>query len=221
MAQKNPRPGEISLAHNGVLFLDELPEYERHVLEGLREPLESGKITISRATQTSVFPARFQLIAAMNPCPCGNLTSKTNTCRCTQEQVQRYKNKISGPILDRIDMHLEVPCVPISALTDNSTNSSEPSKNILKRVNAARQIQLKRTNKVNALLSNKQILSHCKLTSELTGLFEKVIEKFGLSARAYYRVLKIARTIADLDNKQDIAKQHILEAIAFRKLDRA
>jgi len=215
-----PRPGEISLAHNGVMFLDELPEFDRKVLEVLREPLESGSITISRAARQADFPARFQLIAAMNPCPCGYLGHSDNRCVCTSEQIERYRSKISGPLLDRIDMHIEVPSVATKLLKEKSQNSEPSSNDIRKRVNQARAIQLKRSPTANNQLDIKQITKWCILKPDDSNLLENAIETLGLSARAYHRILKVARTIADLDEQENINTKHITEAIAYRKFDR-
>ncbi|MFV1983474.1 MAG: YifB family Mg chelatase-like AAA ATPase [Thiohalomonadales bacterium] len=216
----SPRPGEISLAHNGVMFLDELPEFNRNVLEVLREPLESGNITISRAARTSDFPARFQLIAAMNPCPCGYLGHSDNRCVCTSEQIERYRSKISGPLMDRIDMHIEVPSVATKLLREQPQESEPTSNEIRKKVNRAREIQLKRSPKPNNQLAVKQIEKWCVLETEDLSLLEDAIEKLGLSARAYHRILKVARTIADLDDMENIKTKHLTEAIAYRKFDR-
>ncbi len=215
-----PRPGEISLAHNGVMFLDELPEFDRKVLEVLREPLESGCITISRAARQAEFPARFQLIAAMNPCPCGYLGHSDNRCVCTSEQVERYRAKISGPLLDRIDMHIEVPNVATKLLRQKPAQPEPSSDDIRVRVNHARDIQLKRTATPNNLLTVKLIDKWCELTPDDSNLLETAIEALGLSARAYHRILKVARTIADLDSAENIKTKHLSEAITYRKFDR-
>jgi magnesium chelatase family protein len=217
----HPRPGEISLAHHGVLFLDELPEFDRRVLEVLREPLESGQITISRAARQAEFPARFQLVAAMNPCPCGYLGHPSGRCHCTFEQVQRYRNKISGPLLDRIDIHIEVPSVPREVLNNSQQPPSEHSDTVRQRVEASRKRQLARNNKSNAMLTNKEIEQVCQLSTSDSALLEQAIDKFGLSARAYHRILKVARTIADLAQAERIATSHLTEALGYRKLDRA
>jgi len=215
----NPRPGEISLAHNGVMFLDELPEFDRKVLEVLREPLESGSITISRAARQAEFPARFQLIAAMNPCPCGYLGDPQADCHCTAEQVQRYRHKISGPLLDRIDIHLEVPPIPIHLLRRQS-QPAESSKHIRARVSQSRDMQLARNNKINAHYDNNDIEQYCQLTEPDHQLLEQAMTKLGLSMRAHQKVLKLARTIADLDNSTRIKTDHISEALSYRQLDR-
>ena len=215
----HPRPGEISLAHHGVLFLDELPEFERRVLEVLREPLESGTITISRAARQAEFPARFQLIAAMNPCPCGYLGHPNNRCLCTPQQIHRYRARLSGPLLDRIDMHVEVPPVPIGQL--QHTTEMEGSDMIRQRVCAARDIQLQRHIKPNALLSHTDIAQSCRLTATSQNFLEHAITRLGLSARAYHRILKVARTIADLAGSEQLTQAHLAEALGYRQLDRA
>ena len=215
----HPRPGEISLAHNGVLFLDELPEFDRKVLEVLREPLESGHITISRAARQAQFPARFQLVAAMNPCPCGYLGHPSGRCRCTSEQVARYRARISGPLLDRIDLHIEVPPLPRGILTDGA-QQAESSATVRARVERCRERQLKRSGKANAQLDNREIKRDCTLGKEDALLLEQATERLGLSARAHHRILKVARTIADLAGSARIEQPHLGEAISYRKLDR-
>lgn len=217
----NPKPGEISLAHNGALFLDELPEFDRKVLEVLREPLETGHITISRASHQADFPARFQLIAAMNPCPCGYLGDASGRCRCTSEQVARYRAKISGPLLDRIDMHLEVPRIAHEVLRKGSPGGEESSSQIRLRVSAAREKAMARNAKPNAAMSVADIKQYCQLTEPGHQLLEQAMDRFGLSHRAYHRILKLARTIADLADSESIALNHLSEAIAYRKIDRA
>jgi magnesium chelatase family protein len=217
----NPRPGEISLADHGVLFLDELPEFDRKVLEVLREPLESGRITISRAARQAEFPARFQLIAAMNPCPCGYLGHSNGRCHCTGEQVQRYRARVSGPLLDRIDMHVEVPSVPQSVLRATPDTQGENSAVVRQRVETARGHQTKRSNKSNAVLKNREVQQHCRISDDDAKLLEQAIDRLGLSARAYHRILKVARTVADLAGEKDIATAHLTEAIAYRRLDRS
>ncbi len=217
----NPRPGEISLAHNGTLFLDELPEFDRKVLEVLREPLETGHITISRASRQADFPARFQLIAAMNPCPCGYLGDASGRCHCTSEQVARYRARVSGPLLDRIDMHLEVPRVSHEVLRKGSPEGEESSAIIRARVVAARNLALSRNGKANAALTAKEVKQLCVLSEQSHQLLEQAMEKFGLSNRAYHRILKLARTIADLAQSEQIQIAHLSEAVSYRKLDRS
>ncbi len=218
-----PKPGEVSLAHNGVLFLDELPEFHKNVLEVLRQPVEDGAVTIGRAKITLTYPARFMLAAAMNPCPCGYFTDPYHECRCTPTAIQRYHAKISGPLLDRIDIHIEVPSLRYDEL--KSTQPGESSGEIRKRINKARETQLKRfQNKkkiyCNAHLGSKQIRTYCPIDDQSQSLLKTAIEKFGLSARAYDKVLKVARTIADLENSENIKVQHIAEAIQYRSLDK-
>ena len=212
-----PRPGEISLAHHGVLFLDELPEFDRKVLEVLREPLESGHITISRAARQADFPANFQLIAAMNPCPCGYLGHHNNKCRCTPDQVSRYKAKISGPLLDRIDLHIEVPALKEDELMHAIV--SEDSQSIRARVEKARAKQLSRQGKPNNLLGTKEIDIHCMADEAGITLLKTAISRLNLSARAYHRILKVARTICDLSDETNIQPTHIAEAIQYRRHD--
>lgn len=210
-----PRPGEISLAHEGVLFLDELPEFARQVLEALREPLETGRIHISRAARQSVFPAHFQLIAAMNPCPCGHHGDTSGRCRCTAEQVLRYRNRISGPLLDRIDLHVEVPALPADALQQLPTGES--SATVRARICLARERQQARQAGVNGKLGVKQIERYCRPDAEGNALLQQAIVRLGLSARAYHRVLKVARTIADLADSQALRPEHIAEAVYYRR----
>jgi len=217
----NPKPGEISLAHNGTLFLDELPEFDRKVLEVLREPLETGHITISRATRQADFPARFQLVAAMNPCPCGYLGDASGRCHCSSEQVARYRGKISGPLLDRIDMHLEVPRVTHDVLRRGSADGEESSFSIRQRVTAAREIAMQRAGKANSELSPKEIKQFCGLSEQGHQLLEQAMNRLGLSHRAYHRILKLSRTIADLAQSETIEIPHLSEAIGYRKLDRS
>ncbi len=214
----NPKPGEVSLAHHGVLFLDELPEFERKVLEVLREPLESGEITISRASRQVQYPAKFQLIAAMNPCPCGYLGDKTKACQCSPDQVRRYRSKISGPLLDRIDLHIEVPRLPKGTLGKQDPNN-ESSATVRERITQARAIQVERTGKPNANLSSKELEQHCVLDEDNRALLESALEKMNLSARAYHRILKVSRTIADLDQSKEITTVHLMEALSYRKFD--
>lgn len=214
----SPKPGEISLAHGGVLFLDELPEFSRKVLDVLREPLENGKIVISRANRTLTFPARFQLIAAMNPCPCGYFGDASGRCRCTQDQIRRYQGQTSGPLLDRIDLHIDVP--PISPSLLQKAPIAENSAAVQARVIAARNIQLERQACINADLSPKLREQVCALSDEDGQWFLNAIERLDLSARGFHRLLKIGRTIADLDNKENIQRKHLLEALSYRALDR-
>lgn len=215
-----PRPGEISLAHHGVLFLDELPEFNRKVLESLREPVESGSITISRAAYQTVFPARFQLIAAMNPCPCGYAGNPRGNCRCSRDQVARYLGKLSGPLIDRIDMQVEVPSLPPSMLTLAENQISESTETVRERVLAAREYQLRRQNKYNAELTPRELNQHCHLEADALQLLNQVMVKFDLSARAYHRIVKVARTIADLASSPEILTSHLSEALTYRSLDR-
>jgi magnesium chelatase family protein len=214
----HPRPGEISMAQHGVLFLDELPEFDRKVLEVLREPLESGRISVSRAARQAEFPADFQLIAAMNPCPCGYLGHPNGRCRCTPEQVARYRRKISGPLLDRIDLQVEVPDVPQEDLTRSA--QGEGSEAIRARVTEARAYQLKRQGQPNATLTTREVDRHCVPDARGANLLKQAIARLGLSARGYHRVLKVARTIADLAGARTLAVAHVAEAIQYRRFDR-
>jgi magnesium chelatase family protein len=219
----NPQPGEISLAHNGVLFLDELPEFKRSVLEVLRQPLENGDVTVSRAAGSFQFPARFILVAAMNPCPCGHLGDTRHRCRCRALQVQQYRSRISGPLLDRIDMHIEV-----SALSDNELTSApmgESSETIRARVIRARHIQAQRfkdsrTVRCNAAMEPAHLIKYCALDHAQQVLLRHSIAEFGFSARAYDKILRVARTIADLAGAEQIRREHLFEAITYRSLDR-
>ncbi|HSO20340.1 MAG TPA: YifB family Mg chelatase-like AAA ATPase, partial [Desulfosarcina sp.] len=217
-----PRPGEVSLAHNGVLFLDELPEYKKNVLEVLRQPLEDQQVTIARAASTLTYPSSFMLIAAMNPCPCGYLADQRHACRCSGHQIHRYRSKISGPLLDRIDLHVEVPAVPRKKLM--VTSPAEASAAIRRRVMAARRIQLQRFKRTmifcNAQMAGRHIRSHCRVGDDAGRVLEAAIDRLGLSARAYNRILKISRTIADLESTTDIQVHHVTEAIQYRSLDR-
>jgi magnesium chelatase family protein len=215
-----PRPGEVSLAHQGVLFLDELTEFQRPVLESLREPLEAGQITISRASFQEVFPAKFQLIAAMNPCPCGYAGSKAGNCRCTIEQIERYLAKLSGPLLDRIDLHVEVSAPPPEILSVKVDNQEE-SVILKKRVMMAREKQKARQGKYNNALCGGELMTHCSISTESQSMLNQVIHKMNLSARAYHRILKVARTIADLANSDGILQEHLSEALLYRSLDRS
>jgi magnesium chelatase family protein len=212
----NPRPGEISLAHHGVLFLDELPEFDRRVLEVLREPLESGRIHISRAARQAEFPAKFQLIAAMNPCSCGYLGHFNGKCRCTPDQVARYRGRISGPLLDRIDLTVEVPAVPQEDLMKNAT--SESSGPVRERAERARAIQLSRQGKPNSALETKEIERFCTPDAAGIALLKQAMSRLDLSARAYHRVLKVARSIADLAASETVRAPHIAEAAQYRRL---
>lgn len=219
---KSVLPGEISLAHNGVLFLDEMPEYSRDTLETLRQPLEDGCITVSRASGTVVYPANFILIASMNPCPCGNFGSKDLECTCSPSQIQRYMRKISGPLLDRIDIKIDVDRVAFVDL--NSDKEEESSAEVKKRVDGARKVQLERykndKNYSNAKMSSKQIKLYCKIDDDTRDFMEQAFEKFHMSARAYNRILKVARTIADLEGKENIEFEHVAEALAYRTIER-
>ena len=217
-----PRPGEVSLAHNGILFLDELPEFRRNVLEVMRQPLEDGTVTIARAAMTVAFPATFMLAAAMNPCPCGFFNDPTRDCHCTPGVIQRYVSKISGPLLDRIDIHIDVPAVKYREL--RSEQSAESSEAIRGRVEHARATQLERFRDdgiyANAQMSTRLIRRHCPIDEASEKLLEAAITRMGLSARAHDRILKVARTIADLDGSAAIASRHIGEAVQYRSLDR-
>ncbi len=225
----NPQPGEISLAHNGVLFLDELPEFHRNALEILRQPLEEGCIRIARAQKSLSFPARFMLVAAMNPCPCGYYTDPSHPCRCSQNKIHQYLGKVSGPLLDRIDIHIEVPAIKYMELSDNTP--AESSAQIKKRVNKARDLQEARfssegsaANKgrisFNAQMSHRQTRKYCVLGKEENNLLRTAMDSFRLSARAFDKILKISRTIADLAGCETIGTPHLAEAINYRSLDR-
>jgi magnesium chelatase family protein len=213
----HPRPGEISLAHNGVLFLDELPEFDRRVLEVLREPLESGRIAISRAARSAEFPAHFQLVAAMNPCPCGYAGDPGGRCHCTPDAIARYRGRISGPLLDRIDMTVEVPRVPLAELDSPRNAADEDSASVRARVIVARGVAMQRAGKPNAALSTREIERDCALADAERALLQRAMDKLGLSARAYHRVLRVARTIADLASADRIGREHLAEAIQYRR----
>jgi len=220
-----PRPGEVSLAHNGLLFLDELPEFPRNVLEVMRQPLEDHTVTIARASMSLTFPARFMLAAAMNPCPCGYFNDKSRECMCTPPMIQRYIAKISGPLLDRIDIHIEVPAVPYKELRGGA--AAEGSAQIRERVLAARELQRERFSKArekifsNAQMTTRQIRAYCELGPDAERLLERAMQQQGLTARAHDRILKVARTIADLEGAERLAVPHLAEAIQYRTLDRS
>jgi magnesium chelatase family protein len=217
-----PKPGEISLAHHGVLFLDELPEFKKPVLEGLRQPVEDRRVTIARAATTITYPSSFMLVAAMNPCPCGHYMDPRQTCKCSHHQIQKYRNRISGPLLDRMDIHVEVPAVSYSELVNPPP--SEPSSAIRERVAKARKIQAHRFENLNiyanAQMKNRHIKKFCRMDDPSIQILQAAVDRLGLSARAYNRILKIARTIADLENDLEIRSGHIAEAIQYRSLDR-
>jgi magnesium chelatase family protein len=220
---KFPRPGEVSLSHHGVLFLDELPEFKKNVLEVMRQPLENGYVTISRALLSLTYPASFMLVAAMNPCPCGYATDPHHQCTCTPQQIQKYMARISGPLLDRIDIHIEVPAVKFSDLSAKAPG--EPSEIIRERVQAARLKQTARFAGIkgvfaNAHMESRLIRRFCQIDQTCEDLLRNAINKLGLSARAYDRILKVSRTIADLSNSEKILPEHISEAIQYRSLDR-
>lgn len=219
---KIPKPGEISLAHNGILFLDELPEFNKNTLEVLRGPLEDGIVSISRVSANITYPCNFMLLASMNPCPCGFYGSKEKECVCSKTAIQRYMGKISGPLLDRIDIQVEVTPVKYEKLQNEEI--PETSEQVRKRVNEARKIQLERYKNLdiysNSQLTPKLIEKYCKIDKKSKDILQKAFERLGLSARAYGRILKVARTIADLDKKENIEEKHILEAIQYRNLDK-
>ena len=216
-----PQPGEISLTHNGVLFLDEFPEFKRSALEALRQPLEDGIVTISRASGTVTLPARFMLAAAMNPCPCGYYTDPKKQCKCTPNQIQKYMSRISGPLLDRIDIHIEVP--PVKDIVSREANA-ETSEAVRERVNTSRKVQQERFEEesffCNADMETKHIKKYCGIGEEAKNLLQLAMSELGMSARAYHRILKVARTIADLADSENIQTEHISEAIQYRALDR-
>jgi magnesium chelatase family protein len=217
-----PKPGEVSLAHHGVLFLDELPEFKKNVLEVMRQPIEEERVTISRAATSLTYPCRFMLVAAMNPCPCGYYSDPNNECTCTVPQIQRYRSKISGPLMDRIDIHIEVPAVKYRDLA--SREAGETSREIKTRVDRGRKVQLDRFEGMkiycNAQMTNRHIKKFCQIDETSQRLLEMAIDRFGLSARAYTRILKVARTIADLEGQENIQPAHLSEAIQYRSLDR-
>ena len=217
-----PRPGEVTLAHHGVLFLDELPEFKREALEALRQPLEDGEVLIARVKARLRFPARFALLAAMNPCRCGHLGDPRHDCRCTPREVEHYRGRVSGPLLDRIDLHVEVPAVSLGALKGAP---GEPSAAVAQRVAAARARQRRRlagdgARTVNAAMTDAQTRAHCRLESPAQALLDGAFERLGLSARALTRILKVARTVADLEGRETISPAHVAEAIQYRTLDR-
>ena len=217
-----PRPGEVSLAHHGVLFLDEVLEFKPHVLEGLRQPLEQGKVVLTRASGSVTFPARVMLVAAMNPCPCGYFGDRSRQCLCAPHQIRRYRARLSAPLLDRLDIHLEVPPVPVRELSGNG--SEEASTSIRGRVVQARSRQTARYHKdriyCNAQLKPRHVKKYCGIDSEGRELLEQAMTRLGLSARAYGRILRVARTIADLSDSEEIQSTHLGEAIQYRSLDR-
>lgn len=217
-----PKPGEVSLAHNGVLFLDELPEFKRNVLEVLRQPLENGEVTVSRAVASVTYPSTFMLVSAMNPCPCGYLSDPRHQCTCSPGQVHRYRRRVSGPLLDRIDIHIDVPAVPYKELS--TEYSGEKSETIRGRVMRARELQLERfrNDKIycNGQMKSRHIKKYCRLKDEAHSLLDAAMQRLGLSARAYMRILKVSRTIADLEGLEVIQSHHVSEAIQYRTLDR-
>lgn len=221
----NPKPGEISLAHRGVLFLDEFPEFGRNSLEALRQPLEDGRVSISRAAGSITFPAQFMLVAAANPCPCGHLGDPKKECKCSGHQILNYQKKLSGPIMDRIDLHLIVPAVDVNNLMiDKKKASGEKSVEIKKRINDARKIQTERFKDLKSIHSNSDMRnSHlkdfAKLSDDANLLLKQAVNKFSLSARSYFRLIKVARTIADLDKSETIKNVHVAEALQYRTRD--
>jgi len=216
------RPGELSLSHLGVLFLDELPEFPRNALEALREPLETGVVVVARLKRSCEFPAKFQLVAAMNPCPCGYAGDRRGRCHCTAEQVIRYRNRLSGPLIDRIDIHIEVAPLPVEDLMSEARKpvTAEDSATVARRVAAARSVEVQRQGKLNARLSPDEVTRYCGLAKEPRALLATAIARLGLSARAYHRVLKVARTCADLGGAAEIRIADVAEAVKLRALDR-
>ena len=217
-----PKPGEVSLSHNGILFLDELPEFKRNVLEALRQPLEDGQVTISRAITSLTYPASLMLVAAMNPCKCGFHGDPFHQCLCTPHQIQTYRSKVSGPLMDRIDIHIEVPAIKFNEISSDA--QGEPSSSIRERVTRARAVQQERFKNdciyANAHMKPRHIRKYCKIDADCQTLMEAAMNRLGLSARAYNRVLKVSRTIADIEGAANIASEHISEAIQYRSLDR-
>ncbi|MFO0928647.1 MAG: YifB family Mg chelatase-like AAA ATPase [Gemmataceae bacterium] len=217
-----PAPGDITLAHNGVLFLDELPEFNRRSLEALRQPLENGTVTISRALRSTTFPARFMLVAAMNPCPCGYLGDPRHACKCNPQLIDRYMGKVSGPLLDRIDLHIEVPSVPFQELAASADGTS--SGQMREQVGRVRAIQRERfgadSTCLNGMMTTRQLRRYCGLGADGRGVLQQAMDELGLSARAHDRILRVARTIADLDGSDPVRAEHVVEAIGYRSLDR-
>ena len=218
----NPMPGEVSLAHNGVLFLDELPEFQRKTLEVLRQPLEDGEVTISRSRASVTYPSRFMLVAALNPCPCGYFTDPRKECRCTPHQIQKYLSRISGPLLDRIDIQLEVPAVEYRELRAAAPGeASAPMREEVLRARETQRFRFRRSRvAVNSRMTSRQVKQHCVLTEDAEALLGRAIQQLGLSARAYTKVLKVARTIADLAGHDTLRAEHVSEAVQYRSLDR-
>lgn len=215
--RRPPKPGEITLAHLGVLFLDELPEFDRKVLEVLRQPLESKNIVISRASRQITFPANFQLIAAMNPCPCGYAFNQDSRCQCSTEAIKRYQNRISGPLLDRIDLHIDVPPLKAQELHDKS--DVENSSQVRERVTQAYQLQMQRQGHLNQALSPKQLETHALLDEASSQILDQAQQRLNLSARAYHRIIRVSRSIADLSQSEQIQSQHLSEALSYRRQD--
>lgn len=219
---QTPKPGEISMAHHGVLFLDEFPEFRKNVLEAMRQPLEDGLVTITRSSMTVTYPARFMLVAAMNPCPCGYYGDPRRTCRCSPQQIRQYQGRLSGPLLDRIDIHIEVPAIGYKELVGRY--AGESSQSIKERIDQARVLQKKRfpgeRTPLNARMTDREVKETCRIDEQSGRLIEMAMDKLGLSARAYTRILKVSRTIADLDGQAAISSSHVAEAIQYRSLDR-